>query len=197
MQNLENSSSLKERIIVSAAKNFAKKGYAKTSIDSIVKSSKVSKGGIYHHFRNKEELFIAVLFRNVAISEETNSNLFQDKKNITKDLNENYDKIIEGDIDFSKILIGGIAESLHNSKLQKLFMQGKKETIKIAVSRLKKMREGIGVYQGFTDSELVEVAELVIYLYRGMMIEKAMGSDPKIIRKQWIKAMQMLLALKK
>ena len=59
------------------------------------------------------------------------------------------------------------------------------------------MREGIGVYQGFTDSELVEVAELVIYLYRGMMIEKAMGSDPKIIRKQWIKAMQMLLALKK
>ena len=84
MQNLENSSSLKERIIVSAAKNFAKKGYAKTSIDSIVKSSKVSKGGIYHHFRNKEELFIAVLFRNVAISEETNSNLFQDKKKYHK-----------------------------------------------------------------------------------------------------------------
>ena len=189
--------SLKERIVVSAAKNFAKKGYAKTSVDSIAKSAKVSKGGLYHHFPSKEELFIAVLFRNVAISEETNSTLFQNKDNIVKDLNENYNKIIESDIDFSRIFIEGITESLHNPKLQKLLNKGKKETVKIAVSRLKKIREGIGAYQGFTDSELVDIAELVIYLYRGMMIEKAMGSDPKIIKKRWIKAMQMMLDLKK
>ena len=189
--------SLKDRIIVSAAKNFAKNGYAKTTLDSIAKSSKVSKGGIYHHFPSKEELFIAVLFRNVEISEETNSKLFQDKDNVLEDLNENYNKMIEGDLDFSKIMIDGIAESLHNAKLRKLFIRGKDETTKIAVSRLKKMREGIGVYQGFTESELVEVADLVIWLYRGMMIDKAMGKDPKIIKKRWMKAMQMMLALKK
>ena len=138
-----------------------------------------------------------MLFRNVEISEETNSKLFQNKDNILEDLNENYNKMIEGDLDFSKIMIDRIGESLHNTKLRKLFIQGKEETIKIAVSRLKKMREGIGAYQGFTESELVEVADLVIWLYRGMMIEKAMGKDPKIIKKRWMKAMQMMLALKK
>ncbi len=189
--------SVKKRILESATKNFAKNGYAKTSLNSIAESAKVSKGGLYHHFQSKEELFTAVLFQSVELSEKTNSNLFQNKDNIVKDLNESYDKVIDGPLNFAKIWIEGISESIHNPKLRKLLNQGRGETVKIAVSRLKKIREGIGAYQGFSDSELTEVAELVLDIYRGMMIERVLGKDSKLIRKRWIKAMQLLLALKK
>ncbi len=130
-------------------------------------------------------------------SEKTNSSLFQNKNNIVKDLNENYDKVIDGPLNFAKIWIEGISESIHNPKLRKLLNQGRDETVKIAVSRLKKIREGIGAYQGFTDSELAELAELVLDIYRGMMIERVLGKDSKLIRKRWINAMRLLLALKK
>jgi len=45
------------------------------------------------------------------------------------------------------------------------------------------MRDDIGAYRGFTDSELMELAELILDTYRGMMIERVMGSDPKRIKK--------------
>ena len=69
-----------------------------------------------------------------------------------------------------------------------------KKTVKIAVTRLKKIRKNMGAYQGFTDSEL---AELILDIYRGLIIERIMGNDPKKIRKRWINAMQIVTSLKK
>lgn len=56
-------STLQERIdniLISAFYVFSEKGYSSSTIDDIVKRSKVSKGGIYHHFTSKEEIFFAI-----------------------------------------------------------------------------------------------------------------------------------------
>jgi TetR/AcrR family transcriptional repressor of nem operon len=37
---------------------FAEKGYHQASVDEIVKKASRSKGGFYHHFRSKEEVYI-------------------------------------------------------------------------------------------------------------------------------------------
>ncbi len=50
----------KDKIIACAFELFAGKGYASTSMDDIVKVSGISKGGIYHHFKSKEEIFLAI-----------------------------------------------------------------------------------------------------------------------------------------
>ena len=118
---------IKKRIIISATKNFAKNGYAKTSLDNIVKSANVSKGGIYRHYTSKEELFTAVLFQSVTASEDVNSELFQHKQDLVKDLNKHYDKIIDGPLDLSRIWIEGISESMHNTKLRNLLNHARKE----------------------------------------------------------------------
>ena len=55
---------IKLRIIQSARKNFAKKGFSNTSMDDISNTAKVSKGGLYHHFASKEDLFIAIFIEN-------------------------------------------------------------------------------------------------------------------------------------
>jgi AcrR family transcriptional regulator len=39
---------------------FAARGFADTSVDEIVSAAKVTKGALYHHFRNKEGVFAAV-----------------------------------------------------------------------------------------------------------------------------------------
>ena len=40
---------------------FINKGYAKTTMEEIVQAVGISKGGMYHHFSNKEEIFTELL----------------------------------------------------------------------------------------------------------------------------------------
>jgi AcrR family transcriptional regulator len=46
-------------IVESAIGLFASNGYAKTSIDAVAEAARVTKGGVYHHFKDKAELFEA------------------------------------------------------------------------------------------------------------------------------------------
>lgn len=45
-------------ILLEARKLFASKGYTATSIEDICSATGYSKGSLYYHFKNKEELFI-------------------------------------------------------------------------------------------------------------------------------------------
>lgn len=49
------------RIVDTAGELFAKAGYQDTSIEAVLDKSGISRGALYHHFRDKEELFVAVL----------------------------------------------------------------------------------------------------------------------------------------
>lgn len=50
-----------ENILNTAAKLFVEKGYEQTSIQNILDALKLSKGGLYHHFKSKEEILEAVM----------------------------------------------------------------------------------------------------------------------------------------
>ena len=50
--------SLKDRIIHEALRQFSSKGFMSTSISDILESAGASKGGLYNHFKSKEELFL-------------------------------------------------------------------------------------------------------------------------------------------
>ncbi len=78
---IKNPEEMKKKILVSAAKNFAKKGYAGTSLKDIALTAKISKGGLYHHFSNKEDLFFAVCTENVNTAM-TKTLAFFEKKQI-------------------------------------------------------------------------------------------------------------------
>ncbi|WP_066060110.1 TetR/AcrR family transcriptional regulator [Robertmurraya korlensis] len=51
----------KLRIASEAEKLFAKKGFNSTSMEDIMIASAASKGSIYYHFKNKEDLFLFIL----------------------------------------------------------------------------------------------------------------------------------------
>jgi AcrR family transcriptional regulator len=46
-------------IVDAAVERFTMEGYARTSIDAIAEAARVTKGGVYHHFADKAELFEA------------------------------------------------------------------------------------------------------------------------------------------
>jgi AcrR family transcriptional regulator len=45
-------------IIRSAVEEFLEKGYSHASMDAIASRAGISKGGLYHHFRNKDEILV-------------------------------------------------------------------------------------------------------------------------------------------
>jgi AcrR family transcriptional regulator len=46
-------------IVEAAVERFGSDGFAKTSMDAVARSARVTKGAVYHHFRDKAELFEA------------------------------------------------------------------------------------------------------------------------------------------
>ncbi len=51
----------KERMIQAAIQCFLENGYEKASISKITEVCNVTKGAFYHHFKNKDEIFIAAI----------------------------------------------------------------------------------------------------------------------------------------
>ncbi len=51
----------KNQIITAAGKCFSKYGYDKTSLDDIAKIVGINKASFYHYFKNKEEIFTAMI----------------------------------------------------------------------------------------------------------------------------------------
>lgn len=51
----------RDKILRAALEVFAEKGYHRALVDDIVRASRTSKGAVYHHFPNKEALFLALV----------------------------------------------------------------------------------------------------------------------------------------
>ncbi len=51
----------RKAILASCLKLFARHGFSTTSIDDIARAAGITKGAVYWHFENKEELFQAIL----------------------------------------------------------------------------------------------------------------------------------------
>jgi AcrR family transcriptional regulator len=57
----QRSEETRTKIIESAVKLFSNNGYNKASVDDICEEAGISKGAFYHHFKSKQELFLALL----------------------------------------------------------------------------------------------------------------------------------------
>lgn len=59
----EYSSSTRKALLENASRLFTERGYAGTSLDEIVRASRVTKGALYHHYGGKLDLFEDVFER--------------------------------------------------------------------------------------------------------------------------------------
>ena len=185
---------IKDQILLAATKSFAKKGYALTSLRDIAVSAKLSKGGLYHHFPNKEDLFFAVCSQNVKLTMKKTIEFFEKKpemqmckeETLMEDLTEFYDNIVVSSKDSEKLWIVGMMEAEHNVKLKKMLLKIDKEAGTWGVEMLKQIRDTSSLLKGYSDSELYDIMLGFAALYKGILLEKIMGKNPKEMRKAWI-----------
>ena len=52
---------IKERILTTAMRLFARKGFFETTVDEICRSAKIAKGTVYLYFKDKSDIYIAIL----------------------------------------------------------------------------------------------------------------------------------------
>ena len=57
----QRSEETRSKIIETAIKLFSTRGFNAASVDDICKDAGISKGAFYHHFKSKQELFLALL----------------------------------------------------------------------------------------------------------------------------------------
>ena len=59
-RKLEQSQATRAALIKTASKLFARVGYAETDIETVARRTRVTRGALYHHFKDKQDLFSAV-----------------------------------------------------------------------------------------------------------------------------------------
>ena len=196
---------VQKKIIYVATKKFAKNGYQKTSMNEIVAAAGVSKGSLFYHFHSKEELFFQVLrlgvkqeFQRVyEIFEKKGGKLFKKRENLLEDLKKYYDLASSRPSEFERLWLEGRIESGSNPKLREMMTMQDKEIAQIVVTSIQQIRPQIGILEGYSDAELLEIAKGVIAVFRGVFLEKLAGKDPKEIKKIWVRTMYIIYSSKK
>ncbi len=78
----------RESILKAAIEEFYKRGYEGSSMSTISKEAKVSKATIYNHFKNKEELFLEIMYLLKNRYDKAFTYKFSNEKSIDRQLYE-------------------------------------------------------------------------------------------------------------
>ena len=183
---------MKLRIINVARRSFAKNGFSKTSMDEIAKSAKVSKGGLYHHFPSKDELFMALFVEKQETARKSQPELFQKKENLIKDLAKFYDSL-DFQKDLMRIWLEAMSESAHNSTIKKMVIKRRKQLESLSTLQFKQIKSNMKLLSNYSDLELARLAKGSLALIKGCALDSVTGDDPKLVKQTWIQTMYAIL----
>ena len=74
---------MREKILNTATQLFIQKGSEKTSMQDIAQTAGISKGAIYHHFKSKDEIVLAVIRSRQELMEEEMKQWLKATENLT------------------------------------------------------------------------------------------------------------------
>ena len=166
MYSKRDSKNRKETILEAALLCFNKKGYYKTSLEDIASKSKLSKGGVYYHFKSKEALFLELFhFRLNKYTEQLKAYV-QEESDPTKRIRiliQKWGLILKENEDFFKFCLEFSSMGAREKEIQKEMTSFYKSSIE-TFSQI--IEEGIvmGEFRNF-DSE--RIARLIFFLFHG------------------------------
>lgn len=89
----EQSDRTRKALLRAAGTLFAKKGYASTSLDEVARRAGLTKGALYHHFRDKQGLFDAVVAKRVRSIGKTAARLSREEVARTGGARRGWDRV--------------------------------------------------------------------------------------------------------
>ena len=164
----------REQIKGIALKLFIDNGYSKTTMDEIVQAVGISKGGMYHHFSNKEEIFLELLkdgneYRKNLVVEYMRENSQSRNEKIVEML---LDKILDKN-QYKELYTVFLMEIQSNEKFKRLFKKIYDEGIEDFIEFCKK--EGLEEYVSISNYEftlLMNSLYIGLYLFDDFEMSK-------------------------
>lgn len=164
----------REQIKGIALKLFIDNGYSKTTMDEIVQAVGISKGGMYHHFSNKEEIFLELLkdgneYRKNLVVEYMRENSQSRNEKIVEML---LDKILDKN-QYKDLYTVFLMEIQSNEKFERLFKKIYDEGIEDFIEFCKK--EGLEEYVSISNYEftlLMNSLYIGLYLFDDFEMSK-------------------------
>jgi TetR/AcrR family transcriptional repressor of nem operon len=126
----------REKLLDIAFEEIYINGYAATSVDTILNRAKITKGSMYHHFKSKKELVLAMIRERLFVKMDL---FFKYEKEEGKSVTESFRKTFVG-ISKNKMLI------TYGCPLYRLMVElsaTDKEFDKLLTSKANEMQEGI------------------------------------------------------
>ena len=164
----------REQIKEIALNLFVSRGYSKTTMDEIIQAVGISKGGIYHHFSNKEEIVLEVLrdgssYRKKVVLDHLKGNLQNRSEEITEIL---LDKILDKN-PYKNLYTVFLIEMQTNKRFKELYEKIYEEGANDFAEFCRK--EGLDEYKSVNNREftfLMNCLYMGIYLFDDIDMEK-------------------------
>lgn len=165
----------RERIINAALNEFAQRGYKNASTNEIVKKANISKGLLFHYFKNKKGLFLFLLnYAKDILVDEFYKRLNYNETDIIKRLRQIallkidlickypslYDFMLSVAIDDSaeiKQYVDSISKSVIEDAYKRLFVNIDTSVFKDDLDKKSVLEIIVWVVQGFSNSELEKI----------------------------------------
>jgi AcrR family transcriptional regulator len=168
----------RDYLLEAAARVFAERGFHGASLDEVAAAAGFTKGAVYSNFKNKEELFLALLEANQQREmdalhatidasdvppEARLSDFVNLIRNQTTDLGENWDVLYQ---EFALYAMRNAAAREKLARFEAVTIEKVAELIRNEQAR-----------QGLTSEQTDQVARLIVALMNGISIMRALNAD--------------------
>ena len=165
--NNGNSVKRKEKILEAALLCFNEKGYHKTSIDDIALHGKISKGGIYYHFKSKDELFLKLFnFRLNRYTEQLKAYIQEESDPVKRIriLIQKWGLILKENEDFFKFCMEFSSMGAREKEIRKAMTSFYRSSVEIFRQIIE---EGVATGE-FENVDTERIARLIYFLSQGV-----------------------------
>ncbi|NOQ86940.1 MAG: TetR family transcriptional regulator [Deltaproteobacteria bacterium] len=165
--NNEISGKRKEKILEAALLCFNEKGYHKTSIDDIALNGKISKGGIYYHFKSKDELFLKLFnFRLNRYTEQLKAYIQEESDPVKRIriLVQKWGLILKENEDFFKFCMEFSSMGAREKEIRKEMTSFYRSSVEIFRQIIE---EGVATGE-FENVDTERIARLIYFLSQGV-----------------------------
>ncbi len=182
-----------EKILAAAHAEFARKGYDGARVDEIVKRAKVSKNLVYHHFRDKEDLYIRVLERTYETLRRRQSDLTLAGLGPIEGMRRLCETTFKTFVEEPEVLVMLNTENLHRGKHlgKSTVIRALYNPLRSAIEMLLKQGEESGVFRkGVDPVELYISISALGYFYMSnrhtlsLIFDRKLGDPDEIERRK-------------